>query len=72
VPGWLPLSLQLAAGNAAMLVALAWLERPLAWWLDAGLADRAGWLGVTIGAAVATYFLALWLTGLRPSTLRLD
>ena len=42
--------LQLLAANAVMVIAIAYLSRPTEWWLDATIAVRAGWLGVSIAA----------------------
>ncbi len=69
--GWWALLLRLVAGNAAMLLTLFSLSRPLDWWLGAAPLLRAGWLGLTITAAAAAYFAALWLSGMRISQLRL-
>ena len=69
--GWWPLLLRLSAGNVVMLLLLGWLSRPLAWWLEAAIAVRAGWLGLTILCAAAVYFAVLWLSGMRLSQLRL-
>ncbi len=65
--GWAKLTLQVGLANVAMCAILALLGRPLAWWLEAGLALRAGWLAVTIAAAAGGYFLLLFVLGLRPS-----
>jgi hypothetical protein len=52
-----------------MWVILGQLERPLAWWIDVGLWDRAGWLTVNIVGAAGTYFVVLLSLGLRTSDL---
>ena len=70
-PGWPALLARMAVANAAMLLVLAALARPLAWWLQAGIGLRSGWLLLTIGAAAGAYFVVLWLAGLRLSQLRL-
>lgn len=69
--GWLPLLLQLLVANVAMMAILNLLQRPLAWWIDHSLFDRVTWLGLTVVAAAAVYFLALLIVGLRPAALRL-
>ena len=56
--------------NAAMAACLAAFERPLDWWLDASVLQRAGWLGVIVVAAALVYFVTLLVTGLRMSHLR--
>ncbi len=68
---WPGLMLRALLANAAMWAILAWLARPLSWWLASGLADRAAYLGLCIAAGGATYFAALAATGLRPSSLSL-
>lgn len=69
--GWPLFLVRLAAANAAMAIALAQLARPLAWWLESGLLGRSLWLALTIAAGAGVYFLALFLLGVRPATLRL-
>lgn len=70
-PDWLPLLVRFALANVVMALVLVWLNRPLDWWLEAGPWLRAGWLGVSVAAAAASYFAALWISGMRPSHLRL-
>jgi len=67
--GWRNLGLQVVAANGAMWVILDQLHRPLDWWIDAGLWDRAGWLTVSIAAAAGIYFLVLLSLGLRAADL---
>jgi putative peptidoglycan lipid II flippase len=67
--GWRNLVLQVVAANGAMWVILDQLSRPFAWWIDAGLWDRAGWLTVSIAAAAGIYFLVLLSLGLRSADL---
>ena len=69
--GWWALLLRIAAGNAAMILLLHSLSRPLSWWLEAAMPLRAGWLGLTILCAAVVYFAVLWLSGMRLSQLRL-
>lgn len=68
---WPGLLIRALLANAAMWAILAWFARPLAWWLESGLMERAAHLGLCIVAGAATYFVALALSGLRPSSLRL-
>lgn len=70
--GWPVLLLRFAIANITMVICLYWLHRPLEWWLAATLVERAGWLTVVIGAAVAAYFAVLLAVGVRFSQLRLE
>jgi putative peptidoglycan lipid II flippase len=69
--GWGVLLIQVVIANAAMWAVLRILYRPLDWWLQSGVAERAGWLAITIIAAAAAYFVALLVLGLRKSKLAL-
>jgi putative peptidoglycan lipid II flippase len=68
--GWLPFMLRVAAANAAIVAGLWVLRRPLSWWLEAGVFDRAAFLGVEVLAGAAAYFVILAALGMRPSQLR--
>lgn len=70
-PGWSKLIGQVVLASVVMWAILAWLHRPLQWWLDAGFFDRILWLGLSVAAGATGYFLVLFATGLRPSGLRL-
>ncbi len=70
-PGWGALLLRVLIANAAMIVVLMQLHKATEWWLGANLADRVGWLGVSVAAGAATYFLTLVVLGLRPAQFRL-
>lgn len=70
--GWPLLLVRLTAANAAMALCLVQLARPLTWWLESGILGRSLWLAVTIAAGAGVYFVALFLLGVRPSTLRLE
>ncbi len=65
--GWLPLLVRVALGNAVMVGCIRYLDRPLDWWLAAGAWERSAWLGVIVVAGAASYFLALFVAGTRPS-----
>jgi putative peptidoglycan lipid II flippase len=65
-PGWQTLLGRIALANVAMWAVLAWLNRPLEWWLQTQLTGRAGWLTVSVVAGAGAYFLVLLLLGLRP------
>ena len=68
--GWPALLLRVGFANASMIVCLWFLERPLTWWLDASVWDRAAWLGIVVIAGAASYFIALLISGMRPAQLR--
>ena len=70
-PGWLALLVRVVAANAAMILCLLWLYRPLDWWISNSVLDRAGWLGLAVTAGVVAYFAVLFLVGVRPSAFRL-
>jgi putative peptidoglycan lipid II flippase len=69
--GWPMLWGQVLFANAAMALVLWVMDRPLEWWLAEGFGVRAAWLGATVLASAAAYFLALLLSGLRPANLGL-
>jgi putative peptidoglycan lipid II flippase len=69
--GWLSLTVQVAVANGLMWAALAYLFRPLEWWIGVGRGDRVEYLGVCVAAGAAVYFVALVAMGLRPSRLGL-
>jgi putative peptidoglycan lipid II flippase len=69
--GWSVLLARLLLANAAMVVFLMQLARPLAWWLESSLMHRSVWLGLTIASGAIVYFLSLLLVGTRPAQLRL-
>ena len=70
-PGWAPLLLRFFGANAAMTVAIVWMQRPLDWWVGVGVLDRSIQLGVVVMVGAAVYFVTLMLLGLRPSQLKL-
>ena len=63
---WGRLLLQVSAANAVMFLVVEWLNQPLDWWLEAGVAGRAGWLSVCIVAAILVYAAVLLALGMRP------
>ncbi len=67
--GWGTLLVQVLVANIVMGVALYYVGRPLAWWLDATVLERSAWLGVSIVAGAVAYFAVLFALGLRPSKL---
>ncbi len=69
--GWPLLFVRTLLANAAMWAILVWLHRPLDWWLAAGLAERVGWLGISVGAGALAYFVSLLALGMRPSNFSL-
>ena len=68
--GWLVFVVRVIAANAAMIVAVRVLDRPLDWWLAASVWQRSAWLAVVVGAGVAAYFIVLILVGTRPAQFR--
>ncbi|MGI9247596.1 MAG: murein biosynthesis integral membrane protein MurJ [Woeseiaceae bacterium] len=69
--GWLSLIARAVIANVAMCVVLIQLYRPLEWWFAVGTLDRVYWLGVSVVAGAAAYFLVLIVLGMRPSQFRL-
>lgn len=68
--GWMPFSLRLLLAVAAMTLVLHWVSGDAAAWVDMGSGERIGGLGLSIGAGVGSYGLALLLLGLRERHLR--
>jgi len=66
---WKALLLQIVAANAVMWTVVAWLGRPLAWWLGVETLDRVIWLGASILAGAGVYVVILITLGLRISKL---
>jgi len=69
--GWGMLLFQVAAASVCMAVVLAYINRPLAWWLASDMSGRSILLGGSIAAGAAVYFIVLLALGLRPSKLGL-
>ncbi len=69
--GWTLLLLRVLVANVAMWATLAWLHRPLAWWLAVDVSARSAWLALTVAVGAAGYFLVLYALGLRTSNLRM-
>ena len=69
--GWGMLLVRVVLANAAMGLVLFTLHREISWWSDAGLAERVWWLGVSVVAGAAAYFVALVVLGLRLQQFRL-
>lgn len=71
-PGWGALIVRVLLANAAMIVALLWLARPVDWWIAAALAERVLWLAIAVVSGGGVYFLALVALGLRPVQFRME
>jgi putative peptidoglycan lipid II flippase len=71
-PGWGSFLLRILVANAVMTGVFLWLQRPLDWWIDAGMLARALQLGVVVAACVAAYLAVLAVCGLRLSQLKLS
>ncbi|MFQ5548102.1 MAG: murein biosynthesis integral membrane protein MurJ [Woeseia sp.] len=69
--GWGKLLVQVAFANVLMWFSLDYLQRPLDWWVNVGMLDRAIWLGLSVFIGAGVYFLGLLLVGVRPTALRL-
>ncbi|MEO1201350.1 MAG: murein biosynthesis integral membrane protein MurJ [Pseudomonadota bacterium] len=70
-PDWLPLIGRIAVANLAMWYGLHALQKPLAWWVEAGELLRVAWLAASVAAGAGIYFAVLIALGLRPSLLNL-
>jgi putative peptidoglycan lipid II flippase len=70
-PGWSKLLRQVSAGLLLMGLCLAYMEKPLTWWIEASVAGRLRWLAASVFAGVVVYVAALLILGLRPANLRL-
>ena len=68
---WPLLIARIAIANGVMWAVLAWLGKPLEWWIAATFIDRVGWLAVSVIAGAGIYFLVLSILGLRPLQLQL-
>ena len=71
-PGWASLLVQIALANISMWAILSLLNKSLSWWFDVGPQTRMAWLGLSVLAGAAAYFLVLFALGLRPSKLKLN
>jgi putative peptidoglycan lipid II flippase len=69
--GWGKLLAQVLVALLVMTFCLVMMQRPLEWWVSAGVATRLGWLASSVVSGMAVYVLVLLLTGLRPANLRL-
>jgi putative peptidoglycan lipid II flippase len=63
-PGWARFMLQVVAASALLAVGLLWAAGALDW-VALGAAARAGWLTLTVAAAVLLYFGVLLAAGLN-------
>ncbi|MDN5850713.1 MAG: polysaccharide biosynthesis C-terminal domain-containing protein, partial [Nitrococcus sp.] len=68
--GWRALVRQTVLATLAMALVLYWPGSHTEFWLQAGLYQRVLMLVAVIAAGAGTYFTALWLTGLRLTSLR--
>jgi putative peptidoglycan lipid II flippase len=64
-PGWAKLIVQVILAACAMAGLLWWAVPEISQWSEWGVWDRVLWLGVLIAVAIAVYFLALILTGVK-------
>jgi len=70
-PGWAALLVRVLIASAAMVLVLWQLHRAVSWWVSAGLAERVGWLAVSVVAGAGAYFIALLALGMRPAQFEL-
>ncbi len=68
---WVPFAWRLAGANLALLLVLLVLDRPVTFWLTAGMAAKIGWLALSVLGGTVVYFAALGLLGARPRHLKL-
>lgn len=68
-PGWFWLGARILIATLLMAISLLWLMPPLANWLDWGVMTRMVQIILLLGVAVAVYFGALFLIGVRPRML---
>jgi len=66
-PGWVRFAGQLALGLVGMSVVLWFAAGPEDSWLAGSAWARAGRLGAVVAAGAISYFVVLWLVGLRPA-----
>lgn len=60
---------RIGAAGLAMVLALYWTVPPTADWLETTLPTRVFWLCAAVAGGAGVYGLALFLCGIRPSTL---
>jgi putative peptidoglycan lipid II flippase len=68
--GWLAWIFRTIIASTAMAATVLWLNPDAIQWSDWSLLQRLGNLLLIIMTGAATYFLLLWLQGLRPSHLK--
>ncbi len=68
--GWLAWIFRTIIASTAMAATVLWLNPEAIQWSDWSLMQRLGNLLLIIMTGAATYFLLLWLQGLRPSHLK--
>lgn len=62
---WLGFVLRLSIALVALFIVLFFLTPEADYWYTANLTARLTQLGLIIGAGLATYFIALWLAGIK-------
>ena len=70
LPGWGVLIARILFANAVMAALLVWMGGPVTDWLALSWFPRAMKLGACIAAAGATYFAALFISGVRMHHMR--
>lgn len=69
---WARLLPKIGLASVVMTLCIMSVQRPLAWWIEASMFLRAGWLTLSIGVGVFVYFIVLLLLGVRPAHLVLQ
>lgn len=69
---WTRLLPKIAIASVVMTLCIMLLQQPLAWWFEASILVRSGWLALCIGVGACGYFFVLILMGVRPSHLVLQ
>jgi putative peptidoglycan lipid II flippase len=67
--GWGRFIVRLLLANGILAVIIIWLNSDLSQWLAWGMLERVTQLLLLIGVSVVSYFVVLYLVGLRPQTL---
>lgn len=68
--GWISLGIRLLLANAVMAGVIFWLSGGIQHWLAWNISTRIWHLMLVIVAGIATYFIALWVLGLRKAHFR--
>jgi putative peptidoglycan lipid II flippase len=70
LPGWSAWIMRIASATTAMAAVLIWLTPDALQWSQWQLVERLYHLSIIIITGALTYFLILWLQGIRPEQLK--